>query len=132
DMLCHFGEQLRDPHPAGAVLRPFEWASEQLVFAALEDIGMARILQRLFYRLRHGFAVELLQLGLVVESVDLGRASHHEQEDHALRLWREMRRTRLKRIYRIDFDFRLALQLHQRMHCHRSKAAPECGKEIAT
>ena len=53
-------------------------------------------------RVGHGLAVELLQLGLVIERVDLRRPADHEEEDDRLGLGGEIRLAGGEGIERID------------------------------
>ena len=71
-------EDLGDPLPALAVLREFERRCEQLSFFA-------------------GLAAVGLELRLVVERVHVRRAALHREEDDALRLRGEMRRSHRER-----------------------------------
>ena len=90
------------------MLRKLVRAAHQLVFAAVEDVREFRRVDGFANRVRDGLAVELLQLGLVVERIDVRRPADHEEEDDGLGARREMRRTRGEGVERIELDGGLA------------------------
>ena len=70
-LLGQLGEDLRDPQPRLAVLGELERRAEELGPAAVAADG-------------RGFARLLVQLGLVVEQIDVRRPAVHAQEDDPL------------------------------------------------
>src|SRR5437773_249089 len=84
-------EQFADPRAASAVLPELAPRAEQLraVAAAHECEAFA-----LDERLRNRLAVQLNELGLVIEQFELARSAGHEEVNDVLRARLEMRRTR--------------------------------------
>src|SRR5256885_17121642 len=84
-------EQFADPGAAPAVLPELAPRAEQLraVAAAHEREAFA-----LDERLRNRLAVQLNELGLVIEQFELARSAGHEEVKDVLRARLEMRRTR--------------------------------------
>ena len=56
-------------------------AFEDHIVATVEDVGMPSRIQSIADRGRYRLAIELIQEGLVIVGVDLGRATDHEQKD---------------------------------------------------
>ena len=95
---------------------------------------MPRGQHRLLDRVRHRLAVQLLQLGLVVEGVDLRRAADHEEEDHGLGRGLEIRRARREGVQRIEppgLRGAARLQQGQRRERQPSKAGPRLREKVA-
>ena len=77
-------------------------------------------------------AVQPLQLGLVIERIDLRRPADHEQEDHRLGPRREMRRPRREGLQRINhrpLSRRSRPQLLSQQSLERQRA--ETGAKLA-
>jgi len=98
-MLRDVREKIREFHAALAMLAKLARASEH--GSSRLDEGQFQVLgQRGWKR----FAMPLIQLGLGIEQVHLAGRALHKQEDHVLRLWREVGLLRRQRIGRLRGD----------------------------
>ena len=86
-----------------------------------------------------GFAVELIELGLVVERVDMARPAIHEEEDDALRFGGKMRLLGREGIFVGSFPVRgdgltaqKSVGREQSRQRRRRKTAPRLPQEFAT
>ena len=88
---------------------------------AVEDVGVADAL-------RHVFAVELLQLGLVVERIDVAQAAAEEDVDDLLGFRRMMQAGTTRRVGRLE----LAVAKQQIGRRDRVQAEDGVAQEVAT
>ena len=96
------------------------------------DEGKALALNHLF---RDVLSIVLLQLGLVVEQIDLRRSAGHEEVNDAFRLGCEVRRLGSERVNRIHGRRRLLSQgvaVQQAGERGRADAEPRLAKEMAS
>ena len=84
------GEQVADPRAALAVLPEVPLGTDDAALVAVAAAALGLHLD--------GLAVEPVELGLVVEGVDMARAAVHEQEDDALGLARQQGRLARQRV----------------------------------
>ena len=132
----HVGKQFADPHPVLAVLRKLERAGHQLRFATVKDIGEFRRLDSFLERVRYRFAVEFLQFRFVVERVNVRRPADHVEENHRLRLGREMRQARSEGVERInqgtaECGLGASVLTQQRAKRQRAKSCTGANEKIA-
>ena len=126
--------EVADPQPRVPMLRPSERAGHQLVFAAVEHIGEPGGLDRIAERLRHRFAVELLEQRFVVEGVDLRGAADQKQEDDRLGLRRQWGWPWSERVQRIGpclWGRPFCLQSSQRLKSERTEAGAHRSQEAS-
>ena len=80
-MFCHMRKKVADPSSGLAMLSKGIGACHQFVFAAVKNVCVSSRFDGFANRVRHGHPIQALQGGFVVESVDLGWPTHHEQKD---------------------------------------------------
>src|ERR1043166_124736 len=128
--------KLADPKAVLPLLLEFVGAGHQLVFAAVKNICKLCRRDRLADRIRNRFTVEFLQLGLVVEGIDVRRPAHHKQKNNRLGPWHEMRFARAEGIEGVDerrrFGCRgLSLQPPKSAQGERAKSGPHSAQKVA-
>src|SRR5581483_12412302 len=87
---CQVREQIADPLAALAVLLEFPLGTDDSPL-----ILVAAAAERLY---RDGLAVQRVEVGFVIEGIDMAGTAVHEEEDHALGLGRVRRFLRGRRI----------------------------------
>ena len=119
--------QLADPGTRLAVLLEFklragQWQARLVAGHAGQALAVANFIGQLL-------TVELVELGLVIEEVLLGRTTRHEQVDHPLGLGREVGDELLTQFLRTGLRH---VARQQRRQSRTTDAGGELGEKVAT